>query len=85
MSTPLLKRRTIILTGATAAITAVGAFTGAQLKTDADKRAVVEEGLEARIERMKLYREGLVRRKVELEAKIARLREGNGGRDYRLG
>lgn len=82
MATPLLKRRTIILTGATAAITAVGALTGAQLKTDTEKRAVVEESLDSRIERLKLYRQGLERRKVEIEAKISGLR---GGRDYRVG
>lgn len=55
MATPLIKRRTVILTGAAAAITAVGAFTGAQLKVDSDARAGLkrrrEEGLDVRIER----------------------------------
>lgn len=56
MITPLFKRRTVILTGATAAITAVGAYTGAQLKTDVETRAGFgqrrAEGLDARIERL---------------------------------
>lgn len=94
--TTLLKRRTVILTGATAAITAVGAYTGALLKTDADTRAGLdkrrEEDLETRIERwanlsiyyfsllifhgrLKYYRDGLERKKIEMEAKILGLHE----------
>ncbi|KAL0636754.1 hypothetical protein Q9L58_004236 [Maublancomyces gigas] len=79
MTTSLLKRRTVILTGATAAITAVGAYTGALLKMDVETRTGVderrEEGLDTRIERLKNYRDRVERKKIEMEAKILGLYE----------
>lgn len=55
MSTPLIKRRTAILTASAIAITAVGAYTGAQLKTDVETRAEVAKvravGIDVKIQR----------------------------------
>ncbi|KAG0130789.1 hypothetical protein HOY82DRAFT_561488 [Tuber indicum] len=76
MSTPLLRRRTIILTVGAVAITAVGAYTGAQLKSDLQARGrneVLKEGVDGRIRRLVEYRDGLERRKFELEGKIRKL------------
>ena len=55
MSTPpLLRRRTIILTIGAVAITAVGAYTGAQLKSDLQaqrQKEISGEGIDGRIRR----------------------------------
>jgi len=54
MSTPLLRRRTAILTVGAVVITAVGAYTGAQLKSDLQVRRQKEmsgEGIDGRIRR----------------------------------
>lgn len=110
MSTPpLIRRRTIILTIGAVAITAVGAYTGAQLKSDLQaqrqKEISGEAGIDGRIRRyvyifslfiyfpgganfggggfwlfcrLVEYRDGLERRRVELEGKIRGLEGGDG-------
>ncbi|PUU74310.1 hypothetical protein B9Z19DRAFT_1093137 [Tuber borchii] len=59
MSTPnLLRRRTIILTVGAVAITAVGAYTGAQLKSDLQAKRQKEisgEGIDGRIRRWDIF------------------------------
>ncbi|RPB26173.1 hypothetical protein L211DRAFT_699525 [Terfezia boudieri ATCC MYA-4762] len=73
------KARRYILTGAIALITATGAYTGAVLKTETEKNEVGEkirhETPAEKIQRLEGYRAGLVRRKTELELKIAGLEE----------
>lgn len=71
--------RRVVLTGAVALVTVVGAITGARLKTDRDtdkQRHEVEElSLEERIAMLESRRAGLVNLKMPLERKLAGLRE----------
>jgi hypothetical protein len=57
--TPLLKRRGVVISISAVVIIAVGAFTGAMLKTDQEKKAEVQkvqsEGLDHRIDRLVKY------------------------------
>ncbi|KAF8540234.1 hypothetical protein BDD12DRAFT_880890 [Trichophaea hybrida] len=83
--TPLLKRRGVVISISAVVIIAVGAFTGAMLKTDQEKIAEVQkvqsEGLDDRIDRLKGYRLGLELQKKGLEGKLAALREKGGSGD----
>lgn len=71
--------RRIILTGAVALITIVGAITGARLKTDRDvvkqRQEVLELTLEERIAMLENRRGELVGMKMPLERKLVGLRE----------
>ncbi|KAF8423347.1 hypothetical protein EV426DRAFT_140345 [Tirmania nivea] len=73
------KARRYILTGAVALITATGAYAGAVLKTETEKEKVGQiirqETPAEKIQRLERYRAGLVRKKTELELKIAGLEE----------
>jgi hypothetical protein len=59
MSAAIRKQRTIILTASAVAITAVGAYTGALLKTDTETRkkmnGTVSEGIDWKIDRWVLW------------------------------
>lgn len=71
--------RRIVLTGAVALITIVGAITGARLKSDRDvvkqRQEVLELSLEERIEMLEIRRAELVGMKMPLERKLVGLRE----------
>ncbi|KAJ4418549.1 hypothetical protein N0V82_005529 [Gnomoniopsis sp. IMI 355080] len=71
--------RRIVLTGAVALITVVGAITGARLKTDRDvvkkRQEVLELSLEDRIAMLESRRAELVGMKMPLERKLVGLRE----------
>lgn len=71
--------RRIVLTGAVALITIVGAITGARLKSDRDedkqRQEVLELPLDDRIAMLEERRSGLVGLKMPLERKLVGLRE----------
>ncbi|QDS70351.1 hypothetical protein FKW77_008920 [Venturia effusa] len=72
------KSRTVILTGGVAAITAMGAWYGATLKTDVEvrqaKKEIIEASPEEKIERLEMRKARLMTTKRELEGKIAEAR-----------
>lgn len=80
-----VKLRRIVLTSAAAALTIVGAMTGAQLKTESDntpqgrsddkKAARRELSHDAQIAMLEERRAALLGLKIPLELKLARLRE----------
>lgn len=67
----LQKYRSVLLAGSAAALAAVGAITGATLKSDTEKRAIRQASPAERLRQMETFRDQLVARKIELEVKIA--------------
>ncbi|KAK3673157.1 hypothetical protein LTR78_006997 [Recurvomyces mirabilis] len=69
--------RTYVITGAVAAITAVGTWYGAGLKTRQDygqeRKAVLEAPISERIEHMELAKTRLTSQKMALQNKIDKL------------
>ncbi|TGZ82952.1 hypothetical protein EX30DRAFT_144884 [Ascodesmis nigricans] len=74
-----LRRRSTMLAISAVVVVAAGAFAGAQLKQDVQKRAEIqkrrEEPTEEKLARLHNYRAGLVFQKQRLETKIAELSE----------
>ncbi|CAN8100038.1 unnamed protein product [Discula destructiva] len=78
-TTPKVKLRRIVLTGAVALITVVGAITGARLKTDKkvveQRKEALEMPLDEQIRMLEDRRAAIVAAKIPLERKLAGLRE----------
>ncbi|QIW95667.1 hypothetical protein AMS68_001185 [Peltaster fructicola] len=74
-ATGLQKYRSFIFAGSAAALASVGAITGATLKSDTEKRAVVQASPTERLQQMETLRQELTNRKLELEIKISHVEE----------